>query len=250
MGIAWSRRKHQSAAEVFSAVCLRESGVKCAGSARDEMLAKQVADALWEMNVRPLVSGKRYTARRLKEGVTSSRSVRDLVHRDEARLAASGRWPANGADSSQSIAAAHDPDSEPEGGLCLEGNGANIVPGSVTPSRALESDIPTHFLGQRDRAPRSILPGTRQELVAARKHDKAMARPSMIMSERVAAALERAILPDGGVAALQPFRQDARTQHKVVATSTKKERFAAWLASKEGKDFQAARAARFAEADA
>ena len=76
---------------LMDTVLLREAGVSCIGSARDEAICVEVADMLFEIGTRPLINTRRHRGRREALGILDSGSASESPRRfggDRKSLAA------------------------------------------------------------------------------------------------------------------------------------------------------------------
>ena len=71
---------------------LQEAKVTCIGNARDEAVCQEVARVLLEAGRLPAVVRRAYKRQRLEEGVTSSRTIRNLLQEQQGALEKDGRY--------------------------------------------------------------------------------------------------------------------------------------------------------------
>ena len=91
MQVAWSKRRRQQPGDLMDEVLLREAGVTCMGSPRDEMICREVSTLLVKLGKTPFIRDRRYQQKRTHQGVLKSYTMTNLRNDTAAYLRASGR---------------------------------------------------------------------------------------------------------------------------------------------------------------
>ena len=102
MQAAWSKQRHQQPGDLMDEVLLREAGVTCMGSQRDDMICREVSTLLVKLGKTPLIRDRRYQQKQTHQGVLKSYTMTNLRNDNAAYLRASGRWRGESSDSSGS----------------------------------------------------------------------------------------------------------------------------------------------------
>ena len=93
MHSAWRQNAHVNTSFLMDTVLLREAGVTCLGSQRDELLTAQVSDVLSKLHRSVNCQSVKASKWRKVDGVQLSRTIHYLLQDEEKALVDAGRWP-------------------------------------------------------------------------------------------------------------------------------------------------------------
>ncbi len=217
MKSTWTKNNNLPVSSLMDIVTLNFANVACTGSVRDERLCSAVAGTMLDLGRRSQVT-LRFQRRRAAAGVDVSWTVQNLQDDHTKALHAAGRSDG------------FEPDNE-----ATADEGFDLEAG-----RPLTSTRPaaTAALGLNAVSSQGI----QQSIRGARNKGN----PAMIVSAGAQVALSEATR--SGVKALPLWHSRSRSSSSKPADSVMKERLKSWLDSDSGRDWQAIRNARMAEA--
>ena len=214
MHSAWRENSNVNASFMMDTVLLREAGVTCLGSQRDELLTTQVSEVLSKVHRNVKCQSAKASKRRKVEGVQLSRTIHYLLQDEEKALVDAGRWPRDEGDDARLWG-----DGDEEKGMAQAATAAS--------PRTELAHLKTHTA-----------------VHAGVKAARARSMPAMILPQRVQQTLQMSTTRSGGVRALPLVDLNAQTERKSLAGSALRERQFVWMNTEEGRKWLADRRQR------